>query len=350
VLGDERSFEFLAVPRSATVDDFRKSLRLLAKKLYPDANQSDPKATPLFPEINAAHEVLGDEPKRRAFDWGESDAEAKSMPETSAIAISEFTFSFMALAIAAAIMAAAPLIVQGLMPQMGINANSDGHLVSSRVVSNERHDPRLWSESRFLFPRLPKSSADKQLVTAAPTGEITIQKTPESQYDHEPTELLIERSERLLAEGDVGAARVLLKRAAEAHDARAALAFGATYDPIMLAVLQVRGAAADASFALDWYARASEFGSREAQERLRLLTNFLVEPKTREMRVPIHVAVSHEVTPHVATTRVAAPTHDRNGVGADGDRVGAVSHPTISPQFVRVDASQKLPDVLGIRY
>ena len=87
------SFEFLAVPRSATVDDFKKSLRLLAKKLHPDAHRNNPKAAAaLFPWIKAAHEIPGDEAKRRAFDRGEADAEAKSVPEASAIAISEMSF------------------------------------------------------------------------------------------------------------------------------------------------------------------------------------------------------------------------------------------------------------------
>jgi curved DNA-binding protein CbpA len=343
-------YESLGVPRSATAADIKKSFRELAKRLQPDAN-NNPKAAALFAELRAAHEILGDEEKRRAFDQGEADAEVKSMPEASAIAISQFTFSIIALVVAVAIVAASPLIVQSLMPQMAINASSDSaHGVLSRVGDNEEHqDVRLWSESRPLFPRHPESSADKQLATAARTSENAIRNTADSQHDHEPIKLLIERSERLLSEGDVKAARILLKRAAEAHDARAALALGATYDPIMLAILQVRGVAADASFALDWYAKASEFGSREAQERLRLLAAVLVEPKSRVMRAPIHVAV-REVVPHVATPRVAPPTHDRDGVGADGDRVGAVPHPSIRPQLVRDDASQKLPALLGISY
>ena len=342
--GDGDPYEFLAVSRSATVDDFKKSFRLLAKKLHPDANQNDPTAAAaVFPEIKAAPEILGDEAKRRAFDRGGADVEAESMPEVSAIAISEFTFSMTALVMAVAIIVASPLIVRNLMPQTRINATSDGgHLASSRVVADEeRRDPRLWSKPRLLFPRLPESSADKAFAAAAPTDQ-SAQNTPDLQHDNEPIELFVGRSEKLLSEGDVKAARILLQRAAEAHDARAALALGATYDPIMLAVLQAHGVAADVSLALDWYAKASGFGSREAQERLRLLAAVLVEPKRRVMRAPIHIAVSHEVVPHVAAPRVGAPIRDRNGVAA--------ADPSIRPQLVRGDASQKVPPLLGISY
>jgi serine/threonine protein phosphatase 1 len=92
-----------------------------------------------------------------------------------------------------------------------------------------------------------------------------------SQLDQQQIDFLVERSQRLISEGDVEAARILLERAAEARDARAALALGATYDPIMLAILHVRGITADVPRAREWYEKANEFGSQEAQQRLNLL-------------------------------------------------------------------------------
>jgi DnaJ-class molecular chaperone len=70
-------YEVLGVDRKASAADIKSAFRRLAKKLHPDANKNDPKAAARFAELNAAHEILGDEDKRKAFDRGEIDAEGK---------------------------------------------------------------------------------------------------------------------------------------------------------------------------------------------------------------------------------------------------------------------------------
>jgi len=70
-------YEVLGVDRKASPSDIKSAYRRLAKKLHPDANKNDPKAATRFSELNAAHELLGDEDKRKAFDRGEIDAEGK---------------------------------------------------------------------------------------------------------------------------------------------------------------------------------------------------------------------------------------------------------------------------------
>jgi DnaJ-class molecular chaperone len=70
-------YEVLGVDRKASAGDIKSAYRKLAKKLHPDANKNDPKAANRFSELNAAHELLGDEDKRKAFDRGEIDAEGK---------------------------------------------------------------------------------------------------------------------------------------------------------------------------------------------------------------------------------------------------------------------------------
>ena len=67
----------LGVDRKASAGDIKSAYRKLAKKLHPDANKNDPKAATRFSELNAAHELLADEDKRKAFDRGEIDAEGK---------------------------------------------------------------------------------------------------------------------------------------------------------------------------------------------------------------------------------------------------------------------------------
>jgi DnaJ-class molecular chaperone len=70
-------YEVLGVDRKASAGDIKSAYRRLAKRLHPDANKNDPKAATRFAELNAAHELLSDESKRRAFDAGEIDAEGK---------------------------------------------------------------------------------------------------------------------------------------------------------------------------------------------------------------------------------------------------------------------------------
>src|ERR1700749_1044923 len=70
-------YEVLGLDRKASAGDIKSAYRKLAKKLHPDANKNDPKAATRFAELNAAHELLEDEDKRKAFDRGEIDAEGK---------------------------------------------------------------------------------------------------------------------------------------------------------------------------------------------------------------------------------------------------------------------------------
>ena len=85
--------------------------------------------------------------------------------------------------------------------------------------------------------------------------------------------LLMQQGEQFVAAGDLVTARLVFERAAEAGDATAALAMGATYDPIVLAKLGARGVGADVEKARTWYQKAEAFGSTEAPRRIELLAN-----------------------------------------------------------------------------
>jgi TPR repeat protein len=105
-------------------------------------------------------------------------------------------------------------------------------------------------------------------VTAAPRAIKTIR-----QLDPEAVKLLMQQGEQFVAAGDLVTARLVFQRAAEAGDATAALAMGATYDPIVLAKLGARGVGADVDKARTWYQKAQEFGSPEAPHRIEMLAN-----------------------------------------------------------------------------
>ena len=83
---------------------------------------------------------------------------------------------------------------------------------------------------------------------------------------------LLKRAQEHLAISDLQAGRLLLLRAAEAHDARAALALAKTFDPIVLK--QFDAAEADSAKARSWYQRAKEWGAPEAQRQLDALAGY----------------------------------------------------------------------------
>jgi hypothetical protein len=122
-------YECLAVARSATADEIKRSFRQLAKKLHPDANNNDPKAADLFAELNAAYAILGDRKKRSAFDRGTIDAEGK--PARDAIANAtrrrRFTLHVVTCLMIVVLMPVVtlPLIIRSLTPQAQIDSEAE---------------------------------------------------------------------------------------------------------------------------------------------------------------------------------------------------------------------------------
>lgn len=79
---------------------------------------------------------------------------------------------------------------------------------------------------------------------------------------------MINRGKDLLMSGDIVSARLLLRRAADAGNAEAALALGATFDPLVIRRLGAVGMRPDIVQAKQWYQRAAELGSASAESQL----------------------------------------------------------------------------------
>ena len=92
------------------------------------------------------------------------------------------------------------------------------------------------------------------------------------QLSPDETAALLKRGNELVASGDLAAARLVLRRAAEAGSARAAFALAGTYNPITLGELHVHGLSPDLAIARRWYERANELGSPDASRELQVLT------------------------------------------------------------------------------
>lgn len=119
-----------------------------------------------------------------------------------------------------------------------------------------------WLEPDVPAPRV-KSEAE--------VPESNLQNQPIQQLAPVEIAALLNRGNDLISSGDLAAARLVLRRAAEAGNAGAALALAGTYDPPMLQRLPVHGLSPDLTMARHWYEKAKELGSPDASQRLETL-------------------------------------------------------------------------------
>ena len=133
----------------------------------------------------------------------------------------------------------------------------------------------------------PVESHPEQIAVESPISPLPTQFQPQviaaeppiappsaqRKLDQDEIAVLLKRGKDLIANGDLAAARLVLQRAAEANDAEAVLALGATYDPFVLRALKVYGFKADPVMARVWYEKARELGSAAAPRRLEMLTS-----------------------------------------------------------------------------
>jgi TPR repeat protein len=79
------------------------------------------------------------------------------------------------------------------------------------------------------------------------------------------------RGDKLLATGDIAAARLFYERAGDGGSALAMTAAGKTYDPLYLAEAHARGIRGDPVRAAYWYRRASDAGDPQADALMKRL-------------------------------------------------------------------------------
>ena len=94
---------------------------------------------------------------------------------------------------------------------------------------------------------------EQQAATAAPIG-------PEAAR-------LLARASNLLGQGNIGAARIVLERAAEMGSVQASFMLAETYDPLVLSTWRTYGTRGDATKARELYAKAYAGGIQEAKVR-----------------------------------------------------------------------------------
>ena len=83
---------------------------------------------------------------------------------------------------------------------------------------------------------------------------------------------LMARASTLLAQGNIGAARIVLERAAETGSPQASFMLAETYDPIILSMWGTYGTRGEAAKARQLYAKAHAGGIEEAKNRFDALS------------------------------------------------------------------------------
>jgi hypothetical protein len=101
----------------------------------------------------------------------------------------------------------------------------------------------------------PATDRDKPAQPSSDVGDAAFQR-------------LMSRASLLLSQGNIGAARAVLERAAETGNARALFALAETFDPVVLSAWGAVGTRGDATRAQELYAKALAGGVQEAKSRL----------------------------------------------------------------------------------
>jgi hypothetical protein len=131
---------------------------------------------------------------------------------------------------------------------------ADGSIADSRVLRFEwiaaTAEPPAGSDGRPQSASAPPPAEEHPALSLA---EIAV---------------LVKRGHEFLTAGDIAAARVVLRRAAEGGSHHAAFALGMSYDPAALKQAGVLGIAPDVAEARRWYRKAALLGSAEASRRL----------------------------------------------------------------------------------
>jgi hypothetical protein len=142
-------------------------------------------------------------------------------------------------AVAANVLAAPTIVAAAALPAASVNTIAVTSLVPAQTIAPP--------------PTQPAPQPDNRPTLRLDSGEL---------------EMLVKRGNEFIASGDLAAARLLLRRAAEAGSAEAALALGATFDPVVMQRLGAIGTTPDIAQARQWYQRAAELGSNAALQQL----------------------------------------------------------------------------------
>jgi len=179
-----------------------------------------------------------------------------------------------------AVLSAASAAVQPNPTQLTVEGDPAQSKDPTRLSAPENQTPGLRSVTTAAVP--PTREDVKAALQSALQGDaaqaaaVAEPIVPQDAIHHlDPAEIAssLRRGNDLIASGDLAAARLVLRRAANAGDAHAAMTLAGTYDPVVLEKLGVHGFVPDAAMARVWYEKARKAGSAAAPQRLEVLAN-----------------------------------------------------------------------------
>jgi hypothetical protein len=162
----------------------------------------------------------------------------------------------------------------GLAPvSAGENARSAANGVANPVQRSVPSAPELRSVSTpsTLAPPTPPSTSNVAQFNRQNSPDPASAPATPKLLDAAEIALMMKGGAEFIANGNIAAARMMFRPAAEAGDPAAAFALAETYDPLVLAKLGAKGGIApDVALAQQWYAKANELGYSASAWRLTL--------------------------------------------------------------------------------
>ena len=289
-------YDLLGARENDDADALKKAFRKAIKANHPDLHPGDPEAVERFREIVAANARLRDAKERATYDWllqferqrFQVTTMFKRQQRWSTLARQQLRLKRMrataAVAAVGALISGYGLFAPMLTTTTTLEISEDEHVATTGVVvEKDRQTPTLVVAARDNEnppTAIGAAAASRAAISTPPPPTSTA-----SASDRDEVAALFARGRATLSNGDVAAARVLLRRAAEHGDPQAAVALGETYDPAVLKRLGIIKFNPDLAQAREWYRRAADLGSAAAAMQLDQLSSVCKHDEARLTRL-----------------------------------------------------------------
>jgi hypothetical protein len=165
-------------------------------------------------------------------------------------------------------------------PSISVSRDRDPSPTTAAVLPSSQNRPAEANERALqaapapatapLSPLSQPSQMASAQAGAAPVSGPQSLPAPSTatRLDAKEIATLVSRGTDFMKSGDIALARLLLRRAAEAGSASAAMMLGTTFDPFVIHQLGAIGIVPDVAQARQWYEKAAALGSDAASQRL----------------------------------------------------------------------------------